>query len=214
IVLVNFKTYEKGTGKNAVELAKACEKAASSGKALVAVAVQASDIFQVSGAVSIPVFAQHIDSKPYGKNTGFTLLEAVKEAGAAGTLLNHSEHKLDLKEIAEAIKRCRGKLTTIACAADAEEAAKIAELKPDFIAIELPELISGKVSIAKADPSSITAAIEAAKGVPVLAGAGVQDGTDMKTALELGTEGVLISNAVVNSEEPEKVVRSLVGGAE
>ena len=214
IIIVNFKTYENSSGKKAVQLAKACEKA---GKGAVAVAVQAADIANVCKAVSIPVFAQHIDNIAYGKNTGFTLLETVKEAGASATLLNHAEHKLELDILADTIKLCKGKLPTIVCAADTKEAAKIAELNPDFIAVEIPELISGDVSIAKANPEIITKAIEAVhkvNAIPVLAGAGVQDGSDVKKALELGTVGVLISNAVVNSDNPEEVVRSLVDGIE
>ncbi|MFH1181765.1 MAG: triose-phosphate isomerase [Candidatus Woesearchaeota archaeon] len=213
LIIVNFKAYEKATGKKAVALAQACERAGKSG-ALVVAAVQAADIFQVSGAVSIPVFAQHVDSIPYGKHTGLTLIEAVKEAGASGTLLNHSEHRLDYNTLAETIKLCKGKLVTVACAADDEEAARIAKLEPDFVAVEIPELISGKLSIAKADPNLITDAVKAAGKVPVLAGAGVQDGSDMKKTIELGGKGVLISNAVVNSENPEKAVKDLVSGAE
>jgi len=213
IIIVNFKTYEKATGKKALELAKACERAAKSGSALVAVAVQAADIFQISGAVSIPVFAQHVDGISPGKSTGFTLIEAVKEAGASGTLLNHSEHRLDFDVLKETIKLCKGKLVTVACAANDEEASRIAKLEPDFVAVEIPELISGKISIAKADPRLISDAVKAAGKVPVLAGAGVQDGSDVKKALELGAKGVLIANAVVNSENPEKGVKDLVSGA-
>ena len=213
LVIVNFKAYEKATGKKAVELARACEKASKLGGALVVAAVQAADIFQVSGSVSIPVFAQHVDGISYGKFTGHTLIEAVKEAGASGTLLNHSEHRLDFKTLEETIKLCKGRLVTVACAANDEEAARVAKLEPDFIAVEIPELISGKISIAKADPKLISDAVEATGKVPVLAGAGVQDGTDMKKALELGAKGVLIANAVVNSDNPQKAVENLVLGA-
>jgi triosephosphate isomerase (TIM) len=212
LVIVNFKAYEKSTGQNAVELAKQCQKASKS--ALVAVAVQAADIYTVSGEVSIPVFAQHVDGVAYGKHTGCTLIEAVKEAGASGTLLNHSEHRLDFEILAETIKMCKGKLVTVACAADDKEAARIAKLGPDFVAVEIPELISGKISIAKADPNLVKDAVKAAGSVPVLVGAGVQDGTDMKIALQLGAKGVLVANAVVNSADPEKAVKDLVSGAE
>jgi triosephosphate isomerase (TIM) len=215
LIIVNFKTYEKSTGRNAVALAKECEKA--TGKALVIAAVQASDIFAVSAEAKIPVFAQHVDCISYGKNTGYLLPEAAKAAGASGTLLNHSEHRLDYNVLAETIKLCRGKLTTVVCAANDKEAAKIAELKPDFIAVEIPELISGKLSIAKADPRLIKDAVEAVskvKPIPVLAGAGVQDGSDVKKTIELGGFGVLIANAVVNSENPGKVLKDLVSGAE
>jgi triosephosphate isomerase (TIM) len=213
IIIVNFKTYGKSTGENAIALAKICERSSRNGKALVIAAVQASDISKISEAAKIPVFAQHVDCITPGKNTGFILPEAVMAAGAAGTLLNHSEHRLEKNVLAETIKLCRGKLTTVVCAKDAKEAAEISKLEPDFIAVEIPELISGKVSISKANPKLVSDAVEAVhkvKNIPVLAGAGVQDGSDVKKAIELGARGVLIANAVVNSENPEKVVKDLV----
>ena len=99
LIVVNFKTYKEATGENAVKLAKQCEAAArkAKGKAKVAVAVQAADIFRVAAAVDtkiISVFAQHIDANGQGKSTGFVTAESVAGAGASGTLLNHAEHKI------------------------------------------------------------------------------------------------------------------------
>ena len=62
-----------------------------------AIAVQATDISRVAASVDkklVMVFAQHIDTNGQGKSTGFVTADAVKEAGAVGTLLNHAEHKI------------------------------------------------------------------------------------------------------------------------
>jgi len=48
--------------------------------------------------------------------------------------------------------------------------------------------------------------------VKVLCGAGVKTGEDVKKALELGTEGVLLASGVVKAENPEKVLRDLISG--
>ena len=72
----------------------------------IAIAPQAIDIAAVTVSSETPVFAQHIDPVYYGKYTGHILPEAVAEAGAYGTLLNHSEHQIPLDKIEAAIKRC------------------------------------------------------------------------------------------------------------
>ena len=125
LMIVNFKTYKEATGENAVKLAKACEAAAAKakGRAKIVVAVQAADIFRVTSAIDtklVEVFAQHIDANGQGKSTGFVTAEAVREAGASGTLLNHAEHKIT--DIAKriAIAKAAG-LTTVVCAANLAE---------------------------------------------------------------------------------------------
>ncbi len=94
IIIVNFKTYLEATGQRAVELAKSAEKASKETGAFIVVAPQLVDIARVAEAVEIPVFAQHIDPIKPGNNTGHVLVESVKEAGAVGTLINHSERQL------------------------------------------------------------------------------------------------------------------------
>src|SRR3989338_5016291 len=93
IIIINFKTYASATGKNAVKLAKICESVAKKSKTNIAVAVQAADIYRVAQAVAIPVLSQHIDDVDYGSNTGSVLPEDVKQNGAEGPLLNHSEKR-------------------------------------------------------------------------------------------------------------------------
>ena len=99
LLLVNFKTYPQGTGKKALHLAKICEKVMTESGICVAAAVQATDIHLIASSVEIPVLAQHIDSIKPGSNTGHILAEAIKEAGAIGTLVNHSERRIKLSEI-------------------------------------------------------------------------------------------------------------------
>ncbi|MBI2144198.1 triose-phosphate isomerase [Candidatus Woesearchaeota archaeon] len=227
LIIVNFKTYKEATGENAVRLAKQCEAAAkkAKGKVKVAVAVQATDISKVAVAVdakAIEVFAQHIDTAEQGKFTGFVTAAAVKEAGAVGTLVNHAEHKLGNAEaIAKHITAAQEKkLNTVVCAANWQEATAVAATKPapDYIAIEPPELIGGKVSVSSAKPEvvlySVAAVKKANNAIKVLCGAGINSGQDVKKALELGTEGILVASSVVLAKEPEKALAGLISGAE
>ena len=63
------------------------------------------DFYQLTQEVDIPVMAQHIDPVTAGGHTGSILLECAKEAGAAGTLINHSEKRMKLADIDEIVKR-------------------------------------------------------------------------------------------------------------
>ena len=89
-------------------------------------------------------------------------------------------------------------------------------LNPDYIAIEPPELIGGDISVTSASPEIVENSVKNIKKinpkVKVLCGAGVKTGKDVKKALELGTEGVLLASGVVKAENPEKVLRDLVDG--
>lgn len=217
MLLVNFKTYGEATGNAAVKLAKAAEAVSRKKDANVVISVQPTDLHRVSAAVGIPVYAQHIDPITSGSHTGWILPEAVKEAGAKGTLINHSERNVETAKIADCVKRCRELgLVSVCCAATPEKAAEIAAFLPDFIAIEPPELIGGKVSVSTARPEVISDTVDAVKrvseNVMVLCGAGVHCGKDVAKALELGAVGVLVASAIVKSESPEKVMLDLISG--
>jgi triosephosphate isomerase len=221
-VVVNFKTYQEATGKNALKLAVACDEVAHELKANIIVAVQAADIRMISEKVKIPVFAQHIDPVKYGSATGWILPEAVIEAGAVGTLINHSERKLTLEEISARIQRAKEVgLSTIVCSGmktnenTITESSKIATFGPDCIAAEPPELIGGDVSVTTR-PELITAVVDAVKRanpqVGVLTGAGVKTGEHVREALKLGTMGVLLASGVTKAKDPKAALMDLAKG--
>lgn len=142
VLFVNFKTYEEATGKNAVALAKLCEAVAKKSGASIVPVVQALDLRAVAAAVSLPVFAQHVDAVSFGSNTGKILPEALKQAGAVGTVLNHAEFKQPNEVIQKAVVRCKENgLLVMACAETQERAVQLSAFSPDFLAVEPPELI-------------------------------------------------------------------------
>jgi len=219
IIIINFKTYKSAIGENAVKLAKICEKVALKRKASIAVSVSAVDIHRVSQAVSIPVLAEHIDDAEFGSNTGQILAEDVKSNGAVGTLLNHSEKRLESGVLKRSIARAKeNKLITIVCATNAEEGRAVSSLNSDFIAVEPPELIGGKISVSSAEPELISDSVMKICGKKkcerVIVGAGVHNAEDIRVALKLGAVGALIASAVTKSDDPEKVLNDLVNGLE
>jgi len=211
IILVNFKTYIEGTGKDALKLAKTCEKVSSETDACVGVAPQAVDIAPVAAAVSVPVFSQHIDSVSAGSFTGHVLAESVKEAGAVGTLINHSERRLKLADIDAIITRAReNRLMSVVCSNNALVSAAATALKPDMIAVEPPELIGTGIPVSKAKPEVVSGTVELVRrlnrDVIILCGAGITRGDDVAAALRLGTEGVLIASGIVKAKDPYSVL--------
>jgi triosephosphate isomerase len=217
IIIVNYKTYEKGYGKSALSLTKILQKASEDSGANIGVAVCPTDISIISGECSLPVFAQHIDPIGFGSNTGFVLPEAVKEAGAIGTLINHSEHRLRLADIEECVRRAKEVgLITCVCTNNLATSKAASVLNPDFVAVEPPELIGGDISVSKAQPELVSGTVDAIKKVSpyvkVLCGAGVKNGEDVKKALELGSEGVLLASGVVKAKDVDLAIRDLING--
>ena len=216
-IVLNVKTYSEATWDNAVEIAKLMDKISKETGVSMAISVQATDITLCSKNVSIPVWAEHIDPIKPGSNTGWTLPEAVKAAGAIGTLINHSEHRLKIADIDVCV--CRAKelgLDQIVCSNNVSTSKAIAALSPDFVAVEPPELIGGDISVTTADPGIVSNSVSAVRkideNVKVLCGAGVKNGKDVAKAIELGADGVLLASGIVKAKDKEGVIRDLASG--
>jgi len=210
MIFVNFKTYQQGTGEAALVLAKSCQEVERTTGIKIIPVVQVADIFRLTSQGLI-VWAQHVDEVDFGSYTGQVLAQSVLEAGAQGTLLNHSEKKLSLDKLKKILPGLKG-LQSLVCAGSVEEGQQISELKPDFLAYEPPELIGGKVSVSESRPEIIKEFIEKIKDIPVLVGAGIHQQTDVREALELGAKGILVSSDVVLSNNPQRELLDLAGG--
>ena len=211
LILVNFKTYSEATGRKAVKLAKTAEKISLETEVCIGLAPQFADITTIASTVSVPVFAQHIDPIAPGSFTGHILPESVREAGAVGTLINHSERRLKLADIDATITRAReSDLLSVVCANNVSVSAEVAALEPNMIAVEPPELIGTGIPVSKAKPEVVSDTVDLVKrinpDVVVLCGAGITRGEDVAAALRLGTEGVLVASGVVKAKDPYKVL--------
>jgi len=219
IIIVNFKGYKEAIGEKAVYLARIAEKVSLETGVTVAVSPQYVDIFRITSEVSLPVFAQHIDPVVPGSCTGHVVAEAVKEAGAIGTLINHSEKRLILADIDAIIRRAKEVgLVTVVCSNNPEVSAAVAALNPDMVAVEPPELIGTGIPVSKAKPEVVTGTVNIVKkvnsDVVVLCGAGISSGEDVEAALKLGTKGVLLASGVVKSKDPKKVLLEMAEAAQ
>ncbi len=215
IVILNFKTYLESTGKNALKLAIASEMVAEETGVNIVVSPQCPDIYSLSREVKIPVFAQHVDAVDAGGHTGSTLIECVKEAGAVGSLINHSEQRMKLADIDTVVKKTTEKsMVNVICTNNIETSAAVATLKPDFVAIEPPELIGSGIPVSKAEPEIVEGTVdiihEINPEVGVLCGAGISTGDDMRAALDLGAVGVLLASGIIMAEDPKEALLNLV----
>jgi len=211
IIIVNYKTYFEATGKKAVKLSKIADEVSRESGVNVGVAPQFADIASIADTVSIPVFSQHIDPISPGSFTGHILLESVKEAGAVGTLINHSERRLKLCAIEAIVTKTRESgLVSVVCTNNAAVSAAAAALKPDMIAVEPPELIGTGIPVSKSKPEVVSGTVELVKrinpDVVTLCGAGITRGEDVTAALRLGTEGFLVASGIVKAKDPRKIL--------
>ena len=216
-IVLNVKTYAEATGVKALEIAKLMDKISQETGASMAIAVQATDILLCAKEVSIPVFAEHIDPVKPGSHTGWALPEAIKEARAIGTLINHSEHRLKLADVDVCVTRAKELgLDHIVCTNNVATSKAAATFSPNFIAVEPPELIGGDISVTTANPDIVSSSVDAVKAidknVKVLCGAGVKNGKDVAKSIELGAEGVLLASGVVKAKDKDKVIRDLASG--
>ena len=210
LLVINLKTYAESDIKHAKKIAKAVKDINSDSIILCPENTELGCLKQEKANL----FAQHIDSVEPGAHTGYTLAESVKENGAIGTILNHSEHKLPIKELQKCIKRAKeNNLLTLVCASTPAEAKKIAKFSPAMIAIEPPELIGGDISVSTAKPEIITKtikAVEKVNNIPVLCGAGIKNRDDVQKSIELGAKGVLVASGIVKSKSPKRAIKNLI----
>ncbi|MDH7510179.1 MAG: triose-phosphate isomerase [Methanolinea sp.] len=214
-ILINLKTYLEASGQRAHSIAGAAQQVAEESGVEIGIAPSYMNIHPLSMHYSLPVYSQHVDAALPGANTGAVTVEAIREAGAVGSLVNHSERRLTLADTEAVVSRLReANLVSVVCTNNVATSAAAAALGPDFVAIEPPELIGGNVSVSSANPGIITGTVEAVRrvnpSVRILTGAGIHSGKCVKTAIDLGTDGVLLASGVVKAKAPIAVLRDLV----
>lgn len=216
-LIINLKTYKESSNKNAIKIAKICSDLKAYAKKRdveIILCVQSVDLKDVV-ALGVKVYSQHLDVLNYGANTGFIVGSVLKDIKVSGSLISHSEHILDLDNIKERIDICR-KLgfESCVCARDVKAVKKIAKLNPDFIAVEPKELIGGDISISSAKPELIKKSVVAVDSIPLLVGAGVKTGVDVRKGVELGAKGILVASGVVKAKDVKAAIVDLIDGFE
>ena len=206
MIIINFKNYRIGPA--VLDLVRKidiyCNKAI--------LAVPLLEMKEIVKETTLPIYAQHVDYFEPGKSTGYIIPEAIKQAGAKGAIINHSEHRLTFSEIKKTVERCRElELKTIICTSTLKQTEQIKKLNPYAIAFEDPKLIGTGKSITMQKANMVQKFVKILEGTNIipLCGAGITSGDDVAQALILGCKGVLVSSVVANSQNPERFLKEI-----
>jgi triosephosphate isomerase len=206
MIIINFKNYRIGPA--VLDLVRKidiyCNKAI--------LAVPLLEMKEIVKETTLPIYAQHVDYFEPGKSTGYIIPEAIKQAGAQGAIINHSEHRLTFSEIKKTVERCRElELKTIICTSTLKQTEQIKKLNPYAIAFEDPKLIGTGKSITMQKANMVQKFVKILEGTNIipLCGAGITSGDDVAQALILGCKGVLVSSVVANSQNPERFLKEI-----
>lgn len=147
-----------------------------------------------------------------GRGLVSVLPEALKNAGAAGTLLNHTEKRITLSEISRTIKRAdEAGLATLVCADSPEEAAAIAQLRPNMILAEPPDLIGSNKAVGK---GFIEKTISLVKNIDpeiiIFNSAGIKTAEDVRKVIMLGAEGTGSTSGILKAKDPYRVMEEMI----
>ena len=218
MIIVNYKTYPEGLSRNAAELSRIAEHVHEETGVSIGVCPQYVDLRETAKAVKIPVLSQHVDCYEAGAHTGSVNVEAVKDAGAIGSLLNHSEKRIRLSDIGKTVDGLKKTgLISVVCADTAAVSAAAAALNPDMVAIEPPELIGSGIAVSKAKPDVLTDTIalinKVNPSVTILCGAGITKGEDVSSAMRLGIKGILVASGIVKAKDRKTALMDLAEAA-
>jgi triosephosphate isomerase len=211
---IGLKAYAYGV--DAVRLARAADRLCERLGVSVIFDPQTVDIAAVARATRrILVFAQHLDPVAPGRGVGSVLAEAVREAGAVGAMLNHSERRMTLADIDRAIGRAReAGLLTMVYADSPEEAAAVAMFGPDVVLAEPPELIATSRSAATEMRGFVARAVELVGRIDpdiiVMCGAGVQTPDDVERMMGLGVGGTGSSSGILTAKDPVATMTAMI----
>ncbi len=217
-LIINFKNYLEIAGEKGLELSKVSEQVSNDTGVDIIISPPQPALSQVCATVKTPVLSQHVDFSKPGSTTGFMVPEIVKSYGAVGSLINHSEHRIDsidsIRELVSILKNLQ--MVSIVCVRTPEEAGTIANFNPDFIAIEPPELIGSGKAVSTENPSiitkSISAVVERSDSSKVICGAGIVDKADVESALRLGAKGVLVASGIIKAKSWYNKIHELASG--
>jgi triosephosphate isomerase (TIM) len=217
VIIINLKRYDEALGKKAIKFSEAAKNLMKKHKATILIAPPDSEI-EGSSKITLTI-SQHLDPFEPGAHTGSLLAKEVKDLGAIGCIINHSEKRIPHEDIVKNVELCKKYgLVSFVCVKDCEEASELANAKPDFIAIEPPEMIGGDISVSTAKPELVKNAVDCVKkispGTCVLCGAGVKTREDVRKSIELGASGVILASGVAKAPDPEKAMEELIMGTE
>jgi triosephosphate isomerase len=203
-LVINLKNYLETSGDNTIKLVKDAEKVSERLDVEIIISPPQPSLALIVKQTNLKVISQHVDLKKIGSTTGYYIPEIIDKIGAAGSLINHSEHPIEITEIKQLIEKLKElNLLSFVCVKTTKELKGILELGPNYIAIEPPELIGTQKSISSEKPFLIRECKQMVSTKDqiseLICGAGINKSEDVKMALEYGAKGILVSSSITKA---------------
>lgn len=212
MIILSLKTYKEATGNSAIKLLSSVKKISKETGVKIIPAVQPTDIYRIKKELRIEVWAQHMDPIEPGKNMGWLSPYALKEAGATGVVINHSEHKTNDENVKKILDKAKEYgLKNVVVAFDVDTVIKYDSWEPDYISYEREDAIGTGVSMVTQEKDNIIKLVSILKR-PLIIGAGIATGEDVRDAIKVGVVGVIMASRFVLAKDPEAKLRELAMG--
>lgn len=209
MIFLSLKTYKESTGSAAIRLLSSVKRVSKETGVTIIPAVQPTDIYRVKRELGIEVWAQHMDPIEPGKNMGWLSPYALKDAGATGLIINHSEHKMDDAHVKKILDKAKEYgLKSIICGFSTDMVIKFDSWNPDYVSYEREDMIGTGISMVTKEAENIKKLVKVLKN-PLIIGAGISTGKDIKEALSLGAKGAILASRFVLAKDPEAKLREL-----
>lgn len=212
MIILSLKTYKEATGDNAIKLLSSVKKVSEETGIKIIPAIQPTDIYRIKKELGIEVWAQHMDPIEPGKNMGWLSPYALKEAGATGVVINHSEHKTTDENVKKILDKAKEYgLKNVVIAFDVDTVIKYDSWNPDYISYEREDAIGTGVSMVTQEKDNIIKLVSVLKR-PLIIGAGIATGNDVRDAVKVGAVGVIMASRFVLAKDPEAKLKELALG--
>jgi len=205
-------------GRATLDLARCADRISAEYSVPIIFTPQYVDIPAVaSAAPHLLVFAQHIDPLPVGRGIGAVLPEAVRAAGAVGTLLNHAEKPLAPDVLRATIERAdEVGLASMVCAGSLPEIETVSRMHPNIIIAESPDDIgTGRRSSMQVDSirriNDLVRSIDPA--ILVLHAAGIGSGDDVYRVIAAGAQATGSTSGVIQARDPCGMLEEMIAAA-
>lgn len=212
MLFLSLKTYKESTGEAAIKLLSCVKKIGEEAGVTIIPAVQPTDIYRIKKELGIEVWAQHMDPIEPGKNMGWLSPYSLKGAGATGVVINHSEHKVSDEIVKQTLEKAKQyNLKTVLIGNSVDMILKFASWQPDYLSYEREDMVGGGVSMLTQETENVKKLVSVLK-IPLMIGAGISTGEDIRSALALGAKGAILASAFVLASDPEAKLRELAEG--
>jgi len=212
MIFLALKTYKQTTDDQVIKILSSVKKVVNETNIPIIAVAQATDIYRIKKELGIEIWSQHVDPIDPGKNTGWISPYSIKEAGATGVLINHSEHKISEEAVVKTVEKAKQYgLKTMVIGQSPEMVIKYDSLDADFVSYEKEDLIASSTSLIDQQEAAIRELVKKIKH-PLIIGAGINDGEDTKKTKAAGAAGVLMATYFVTAPDPEAKLRELAQG--